>query len=788
MATEIPPDLSEVVTPGSSGQISSFCPQSWRSLHQNVVERRKLITMLASRVPGSFQFRTQTTPNDTKTRLYFLGVTCKGRENTLLYVDLPSVVPDMPSVLSQRSMLESFPASIPTSQLSREEQLMRERKRMGTYGITSYELTEWDGRFVFPASNSLFSCVDVDLTSTEPVYPVNIGTSVEGARLDPKVCPTNSKILAFINKGDIWVSNQDNGEEVRLTFTKKGSGNLEEEPLSAGVPSFVVQEEFDRYTGYWWSPAPLPNKDDDVTDHAPFYCMLYEEVDEGEVEILNIFSPSVEGKNVDQYRYPRAGTPNARSFLKLVKFSLDNHGKFDQVQHYHLYEPLLTFFPDLEYIVRAGWTPDAKHVYAELLDRQQKHLSLVLIPVDFFVPVRSFADEEMNVDLVRGSVPSLSVIYEERSDIWVNTHDILHILPHSEPSEIKFLWASEKSGFRHLYCVTSKLESCDKAICAMDLLQETQDGQFKANVIKEEMLTSGDWEVNGKQLWVDEERGVVYFMGLKDSVLETHLYAVSYVKPSEPVRLTTLGYSHTVSFSSDYLSFVSVYSSVSETMSCYVYRILHEDGTIRTKTWGIIMLPIVCPDYSAPELFQYESQSGFIHHGLFFHPHGEQAGQKYPTVLMVYGGPQVQQVTNSFKGIRFLRHHALASNGYAVVVIDGRGSCGRGLKFESHIKDRLGTVEIEDQVEGLQFLSSMGFCVDMDRVGIHGWSYGGYLSLLGIAQRPDVFKVGIAGAPVVNWLLYDTGYTERYLNVPSQNQTGYRNGSVLSHVEKFPDE
>lgn len=164
MATEIPPDLSEVVTPGSSGQISSFCPQSWRSLHQNVVERRKLITMLASRVPGSFQFRTQTTPNDMKTRLYFLGVTCKGRENTLLYVDLPSVVPDMPSVLSQRSMLESFPASIPTSQLSREEQLMRERKRMGTYGITSYELTEWDGRFVFPASNSLFSCVDVDLT------------------------------------------------------------------------------------------------------------------------------------------------------------------------------------------------------------------------------------------------------------------------------------------------------------------------------------------------------------------------------------------------------------------------------------------------------------------------------------------------------------------------------------------------------------------------------------------------------------------------------------------------
>lgn len=164
MATEIPPDLSEVVTSSSSGQISSFCPQSWRMIHQNVVESRKLITMLASRVPGSFHFRTQTTPSGNKTRLYFLGMTSKGRENTLLFADLPPVVPENPSILSQWPLLDSFPASIPLSQLSREEQLLRERKRMGTYGITSYELVESEGKFVFPASNSLFSCSDPDIT------------------------------------------------------------------------------------------------------------------------------------------------------------------------------------------------------------------------------------------------------------------------------------------------------------------------------------------------------------------------------------------------------------------------------------------------------------------------------------------------------------------------------------------------------------------------------------------------------------------------------------------------
>ena len=164
MATEIPPDLSEVVTPGSSGQISSFCPQSWRMLHQNVIERRKLITMLASRVPSMFQFRTQITPNGEKTRLYFLGLTSKGRENTLQYVDLPTVVPDIPGILSQCSLLDAFPVGIPLAQLSREEQLLRERKRLGSYGITSYELREGEGKVVFPAANFLFTCVDPDLS------------------------------------------------------------------------------------------------------------------------------------------------------------------------------------------------------------------------------------------------------------------------------------------------------------------------------------------------------------------------------------------------------------------------------------------------------------------------------------------------------------------------------------------------------------------------------------------------------------------------------------------------
>lgn len=181
----------------------------------------------------------------------------------------------------------------------------------------------------------------------------------------------------------------------------------------------------------------------------------------------------------------------------------------------------------------------------------------------------------------------------------------------------------------------------------------------------------------------------------------------------------------------------------------------------------------------------------------------------YPTILNVYGGPEVQTVSNSFKGMRQLRMHMLASQGYCVVCIDSRGSRHRGVQFESHLRRRLGTVELADQVEVFRILSKQLGFIDLNRVAIHGWSYGGYLSLMALVQYPDLFKVAIAGAPgeftkaiyekllseindivvsVTSWEFYDTGYTERYMDLPENNRQGYIAGSVLSYVHKFPDE
>lgn len=130
----------------------------------------------------------------------------------------------------------------------------------------------------------------------------------------------------------------------------------------------------------------------------------------------------------------------------------------------------------------------------------------------------------------------------------------------------------------------------------------------------------------------------------------------------------------------------------------------------------------------------------------------------------------------------------LASQGYCVICIDSRGSRHRGVQFESHIRCRLGTVELADQVEVLRILAKeLGF-IDMNRIAIHGWSYGGYLSLMALVQYPEVFKLSIAGAPVTSWEFYDTGYTERYMDLPQNNKQGYLAGSVLTKVHKFPEE
>ncbi|KAJ7308324.1 hypothetical protein JRQ81_008859 [Phrynocephalus forsythii] len=422
---------------------------------------------------------------------------------------------------------------------------------------------------------------------------------------------------------------------------------------------------------------------------------------------------------------------NPRISLKLAEFQADSQGKIVHAQDKELVHPFETMFPTVEYIARAGWTRDGKYAWAMFLDRPQQRLQLVLLPPALFIPVPE--SEEQRLELAKAVPEDIHpfIIYEEVSDIWINVHDIFYPFaqPEGEEGQLCFLRANEcKTGFSHLYRVTSLLKrgSYDwtkpyppgsSLFCRFFYWPYSSSllplpGDFRCPIKEEVPLTSGEWEVlarHGYKIWVNEETGLVYFQGTKDTPLEHHLYVVSYEAPGEVVRLTTLGFSHSCSLSQNFDMFISHYSSVSTPPCVHVYKLNGSDEDPlhkQARFWASMMEAASCPaDYIPPEIFHFRTQSDVELYGMVYKPHDLQLGKKHPTVLFVYGGPQVQLVNNSFKGIKYLRLNTLASLGYAVVVIDGRGSCQRGLKFEGALKNQMGQVEIEDQVEGLHYVA-----------------------------------------------------------------------------------
>jgi dipeptidyl-peptidase-4 len=183
----------------------------------------------------------------------------------------------------------------------------------------------------------------------------------------------------------------------------------------------------------------------------------------------------------------------------------------------------------------------------------------------------------------------------------------------------------------------------------------------------------------------------------------------------------------------------------------------------------------------SPEFFNFSTADGTILHGMLYHPPDSYGKGPHPTIVCVYGGPHVQQVTHSWFSTVDMRAQYLRTKGFLVVKIDNRGSARRGQAFEGAIKHNLGDIEVQDQVAGVKWLVERGV-TDPLRVGIYGWSYGGYMALMCLSRAPDLFQVAVSGAPVTHWDGYDTCYTERYMGLPTDNPDGYDVSSVMAHV------
>jgi dipeptidyl-peptidase-4 len=336
-----------------------------------------------------------------------------------------------------------------------------------------------------------------------------------------------------------------------------------------------------------------------------------------------------------------------------------------------------------------------------------------------------------------------TLLLEERSETFINLHEDLRTL-----ADGRFLWSSESSGYRHLEV-------------------RARDGTLVRR------LTAGDWAVDGVA-GLDEERGLVYFTAGKDSPLERRLYRVALDGAPVAVIAGEPGI-HAATFPRHGRLFVDVHDSAARPP-----RVTLRDAsgsTLRTIDSNDDPEPRVL-GLEPPEFVTLAAADGTTLYGAVYKPRPMRPGRRYPAIVSVYGGPTAQMVKNAWEITSDLRAQYLSRHGYVVFRLDNRGSEGRGRRFQEALFHRLGSIEVEDQIAGARWLGARPY-VDRRRLGIYGWSYGGYMAARCLLLAPDLFRAAVAGAPVTDWDGYDTYYTEHYMGTPRDNAEGYRESSLL---------
>ncbi|MBK9757746.1 MAG: DPP IV N-terminal domain-containing protein [Nannocystis sp.] len=588
--------------------------------------------------------------------------------------------------------------------LSLTEKLRRERQRVRELGVTSYAWATQGTRLLVPLTG------DIYVQDGERGPPRHIVDTDDKPAIDPQLSRDGMQV-AYVQDDELYVVSAQGGAPSQRTKGARGTGKTH------GLAEYIAQEEMNRSHGFWWSwdGEQLAFTEVDET-HIPKYRIVHQGKDR-----------TGEGAQED-HAYPFAGAANAKVRLGVVAASGS-----DKVTWMDLGDD-----PD-PYLARVQWLPDGS-LTAQIENRAQTHLTL------------------LRLDPKTGrSTPLLT----ESSDLWINLHDMLRPIAEG-PFAGHFVWASERSGYRHLYLYDGT-------------------GQLVR------ALTSGGGEAQVDAIVeIDEPRGLLYYLGntLGEGGDPTgqRLYVVP-LAGGEPRCLTPEPGSHGVVIDHALRRFVDVHSSIA----------IPPRLRLRDLNTGAVLKDIPTPEdprvaelkLPPPELATFKNRHGDTLHAAIYRPPSETFGEgPFPTMVSVYGGPHAQRVVDAWGTTVDMRAQALRSRGYLVVKIDNRGSARRGLAFEAAIRHDLGHLELEDQQDGVDWLVKRGL-TDRQRVGIYGWSYGGYLAAMALVRAPETFKLAIAGAPVTHWDGYDTHYTERYMGTPAENQGGYTVSSVMHHVDNL---
>jgi dipeptidyl-peptidase-4 len=519
--------------------------------------------------------------------------------------------------------------------------------------------------------------------------------SGQQAIADVKFSP-DGKTVSYVSGHNLHVISLSDGKDRALT-----TGGSEE--VRKGELDWVYPEELDLKTAYWWSP-----------DSGK---IAFLEMDERKVSKYPLVDfASYEGE-VDEERYPVAG--GANPIVKVYSIEVAS-GKS---------KPMDTDAETNQYIPRVDWLADSKRIAIQRLNRAQTQLDLLV------------AD---------ASTGKSSVLLTEKDAYWINVSDDLHFLKDGK----RFLWTSERSGYRHLYLYGL-------------------DGKEIAQ------LTKGEWEVSAVH-GMDEAKGLVYFTATEKSPTERHLYRVG-LDGNGFTRITQKDGTHGVQFSPDAAAFVDTYSN---TLTPPQQWVSHADGTTPSALNENKVAELEKYHLTAPEFLKVRSDDGVELNAWIIKPANFDPAKKYPVLVYTYGGPHAQVVTNAWGGPTFLWHQMMAQQGFIVFALDNRGSAGRGHLFEKPVHLHLGAQELSDQRDGVAWLKAQPW-VDAARIGIWGWSYGGHMTLHAMFEDPEDFKAGFAGGPVTDWHYYDSIYTERYMGLLPENEQNYKSSSPIEKADQL---
>jgi dipeptidyl-peptidase-4 len=468
---------------------------------------------------------------------------------------------------------------------------------------------------------------------------------------------------------------------------------------------------------------------------------VYEE----EFAFVRAFDWSKDSKKVAYIRFDESQVPEfSMSIFKkdlyptIETFKYPKAGEKNSEVSLHIYDVAskgtqkvnLSQYADF-YIARMQWTNEANVLSAQVLNRHQDNLDLLFID---------------------GNSGATKVVLNEKDKAYVDVTDNLTFL-----KDNSFIWTSEKDGFNHIY-----------------LYDKT--GKLKNQV------TKGNWEVTN-YYGFDEKTNTVFYQSVENGSINRDVYSIN-LNGKNKIRLSKTTGTNAATFSPNFQYFINTFSSatqpttytLNEAKTGAQVQVIEKNEALATKLKGY--------NLSAKEFFVLKTAKGNELNAWILKPKDFDPTKKYPVFMYQYSGPGSQQVNNDWNSNDDYWFQMLAQQGYIVACVDGRGTGFKGAAFKKVTQKELGKYEVEDQIDAAKVIGNYPY-VDKNRIGIWGWSYGGFMASNCIMKGNDVFKMAIAVAPVTNWRFYDSIYTERYMQTPQENASGYDENSPINHVNKL---